>query len=95
MQDPNLTTEAADSGDLGLREWQSAVIARRHLPSELSHRPLLKWPSDAEALTGVPEGLLRARQAAGDAPRLVRIGRQVFIRPRDLHDWIDAHVEAA
>ena len=93
MQTDSLTIEAADTGDLGLREWHRAVIARRHLPSELSHRPLLKWPADAEALTGVPEGLLRARQAAGDSPRLVRIGRQVFVRPRDLNDWIDCHVE--
>jgi hypothetical protein len=72
-----------------------AIVARRHLPSELRHRPVIKWPSDAEAFTGIPEGLLRARQAAGDGPRLVRIGRQVYVRPRDLADWIDGHVEGA
>lgn len=84
---------AGDPGEIGLREFQRAVISGRHLPSELVHKPLLKWPTEASALTSVPEGLYRARQAAGDAPRLVRIGRQVFVRPRDLHDWIDGHVE--
>jgi hypothetical protein len=79
--------------DPGWRELDRMQLARRHLPSELVHRPLLKWPDDAEALTGIADGLLRARQAAGDAPRLTRIGRQVFVRPRDLQDWIDQHVE--
>ena len=79
--------------ELTVRAAQRAARTRPYPPSELTHRPLLKWPTEVEALAGIPEGLLRARQAAGDAPRLVRIGRQVFIRPRDLHDWIDRHVE--
>lgn len=81
--------------DPGILELQRMALARRHLPSELRHKPILKWPEEASAYTGAPEGVLRGRQAAGDAPRLTRLGRQTYVRPRDLHDWIDAHAEAA
>lgn len=79
--------------DPAVDEYRRATIARASLPSELVHKPLLKWPAEASALTSIPEGLLVKRRQAGDAPRLVRIGRQYFARPRDLHDWIDGHAE--
>lgn len=84
-----------DAIDPAVDEYRRTTIARRHLPSELVHKPLLKWPGEVAALTSIPEGLLVKRHAAGDAPRLVRVGRQIFARPRDLHEWIDAHVEPA
>jgi len=88
MDDDQLT-----AFDAGAAEYQRAIVARRHLPSELRHRPLLKWPSDVAAYTGISEGVLRARQAANDAPTLTYIGRQVFCRPKHLDAWLEQHDE--
>ncbi len=85
--------ELQDDIDPAVAEYRRSAVARRELPSELVHKPLLKWPAEVAALTSVPERLLVKREQAGDAPRLVRIGRQKFARPRDIHDWIDAHAE--
>ena len=87
MHAPEFETDAA------VDEYRRTAIARQQLPSELVHKPLLKWPGEVSALTSIPEGLLVKRVQAGDGPRLVRIGRQYFARPRDLLSWIDAHAE--
>jgi hypothetical protein len=72
-------------------EW-SAWAIRRRLPSELVHKPALRWPGEVEDLTGIPGSTLKAKRAEGDHPRLLAIGRALFVRPSDLAEWLDAHV---
>lgn len=71
-------------------EWAAWAI-RRRLPSELAHKPALRWPGEVSDLVGIPDSTLKALRAAGDHPRLLAIGRALFTRPADLADWLDAH----
>jgi hypothetical protein len=69
---------------------RSQVEAR--LPSQLAHRPLLRWPEEVALWTGIADGVLRKRRELGDCPALVVVGRQYFARPADLTEWLAGKV---
>ena len=82
----------ADEGapKAGEREY-GAFNLRKLLPSELMHRPALRFPQHVAHVTGLAEPTLRKLRSDGDHPRLYGIGRALFTTPSDLREWILQH----
>jgi hypothetical protein len=74
-------------------EWAAWAI-RKMLPSELAHKPALRWPGDVGELFGIPDATLKALRTAGDHPRLYAIGRALYTTRRDADEWLQAHALA-
>jgi hypothetical protein len=87
------TDDNTAAPDLSERDLKMLHAAGRLLPSELRHRKLLKWPAEAALMLGTTQGVLAARQARGDCPTLTPLGRQLFVTPAALDDWIEAHAD--
>ncbi len=54
-----------------------------------SHDPQLLTIAEASELLRAPVATLRYWRHLGTGPRSFRLGRRVFYRRDDLHDWID------
>jgi excisionase family DNA binding protein len=59
-----------------------------------SQRPLLLNSKEASALLNIPESWLLSAARRGDVP-VVRIGRYVRFRERDLLDWVEQHAHGS
>ena len=61
---------------------------KRNMPN---YDDLLNTAESAEVVKTSPE-FLHKNRAQGRGPRYVRIGRKVFYRRRDLHEWLESRV---
>lgn len=50
--------------------------------------------AEVEQQFGISKRYLETAVCRGDGPKLVRIGRLVKYRPRDVRDWIEANASS-
>ena len=51
-------------------------------------------PADAAKFLGVGYSTLKKWRTEGTGPRYAKVGASVLYRPRDLEDWLEAHLVA-